>query len=169
MAVIAILTSVTVLYLFLRSRFRNASWESDQPESQRERFVYASEVLQTIGFKILDERIAHEAITYFGHRKFSSYLLADFIVEKDGQPCPVRVKRLRDPERVSGAWLRSHVMPLYVIYDAPVGLLQPETHELTWVDFSLEVSSRLRYRKWRMRLLWLCIGAVLGFALAQSH
>lgn len=168
MEILAILTFLTVAFLFLRGRYRE-KFEERETTSRREHLVRAGEVLDRAGYRIVDERVAHETFTFWGSRRFTAYILVDYIVEKNGVRYPSKVRSPRDPDRVSGAWLRRHLWPLYALYETPVVHVHPETGEINLVDFSVEYPPSHYRRRWAGRFVWLFVGVALGWILAAAR
>ncbi|MCY0875275.1 MAG: hypothetical protein OWT28_03220 [Firmicutes bacterium] len=168
MAILALLTFLTVAFLWLRGKYLASPLGEFASQSQRERLHYAAEFLQKKGYRIVQERVAHEMSTYFGSRKFTNYIVADFVVEKDGMPYPARVRSTRDPDRVSGVWLRRQLFPLYLSYESPVVYVCPDAGTIEVVDFSIDYPARYHRRRWRSRLLWLAIGIATGWLLSMQ-
>lgn len=166
MDVLALLTFLTVAFLWLRGKYLASPLGEFASESQRERLHYAAEFLQKKGYRIVSERVAHEMSTYYGARKFTNYIVADFIVEKDSGLYPARVRSGRDPDRVSGAWLRRHLFTLYLAYESPVVYVCPDAGTIEVVDFAIDFPGRYHRRRWRSRLLWLSIGIAVGWLLS---
>lgn len=168
MAVLGVLTFLTVVYLFLRARYRASPLGEFAVGSQREHVVRGAELLKEQGFRIVDERLSHEVLSFWGARKFTAFLVADFLVEKNGILYPAKVSSPRDPERVSGAWLRKQFLPLAQIYEAPVAYVQPEAGTIELVDFELERPGRTELKRWRGRLVWLAVGVLLGWLFSRA-
>lgn len=166
-AVIGVLTFLTVIYLFLRARYRASPLGEFAVESQREHVMSGAKLLQEQGFRIVDERLSHEVLSFWGARKFTSFLVADFLVEKNGVLYPAKVSSPRDPERVNGVWLRKQFLPLAHIYEAPVAYVQPEAGTIELVDFELERPVRTELKRWRGRLIWLAVGVMLGWLFSR--
>jgi len=164
--VLALLTFLTVAFLWLRGKYLASPLGEFASQSQRERLHYAAECLQRKGYRIVKERVAHEMSSYLGARKFTTYIVADFVVEKDGMAYPARVRSSRDPQRVGGAWLRRHLFTLYMAYESPVVYVCPDAGTIDVVDFAIDYPSRYHRRRWRSRLLWLAIGIAVGWLLS---
>ncbi len=169
MEVLAVLTFLTVAFLFVRSKYRASALSEYASGSQREYIIRAGDILQDRGYRIVDERIAHEIASFYGAKKFVTYTIVDFLAEKDGVVHPVKVRSPRDPNRLTGVWLRRYLLPLYILYDTPVVYVMPDTETIELVDFSLDYPGRYYRVKWRGRLLWLIAGVVLGWLLAAVH
>lgn len=164
--VLALLTFLTVAFFWLRAKYLGSPLGEFASQSQRERVHAAAEFLQHRGYRIVSERVSHELSTYFGSRQFTTYIVADFMVEKEGAIYPARVCSSRDPERVSGAWLRRQLFPLYIAYETPVVYVHPDAGTIDIVDFAIDFPGPYRRRRWRSRLLWLAIGIALGWLLS---
>ena len=166
---LAILTFLTVVFIFSRKWFFRLPVGEYIPQSRREHLALAAELLQERGYRIIGERLAYEIATYLDSRKYSSYLVVDFIVEKDGITYPVKVRTPRDPERVSGPWLRKQFYPLWTIFETPIAYVNPDSGSVELIDFALEYPSRYYHRRWRMRGIWLVIGVAAGWLLSLAH
>ncbi|MCY0901705.1 MAG: hypothetical protein OWU32_05880 [Firmicutes bacterium] len=169
MDVLALLTFLTVVFFWLRARYRGSALGEFSSISQRERVQIAAELMQRRGYRIVSERVSHELSTYVGARRFTTYIVADFMVEREGVVYPARVRSARDPERLSGAWLRRHLFPLYVAYEAPIVYVHPDAGTMDIVDFAMEYPGASRRRRWRSRLLWLGVGVAIGWLLSLQH
>ncbi|MHB1683126.1 MAG: hypothetical protein ACYCYO_09965 [Bacilli bacterium] len=169
MEVLAILTFLTVAFLFLRGKYLRSPLGDHEPQSRREHLLRGAEVLQEQGYRIVGERIAHEVASYYGSRKFVSYIVVDYLAEKEGLQYPVKVRSPRDPDRMSGARLRRQFLTLYTLYETPIAYVNPYTGMIDLVDFALDYPGRTYRRRWRMRLLWLSVGVALGWLLSLSH
>ncbi|PWI58777.1 hypothetical protein [Sulfoacidibacillus thermotolerans] len=169
MEVLAILTFLTVAYLYIRNRYLGSSLHEFELTSKRDHFVRAGEILQERGYRIVGERIPHELASFFGNRKFVTYVVVDYLVEKEGVQYPIKVRSVRDPERISGAWLRKQFLALYTLYESPIGFLSPDSGVMEFVDFSLDFPGRYYAKRWRTRLFWLAIGISIGWLLSFSR
>ncbi len=169
MEVLAILTFLTVAFLFLRGKYLRSPLGDHELQSRREHLIRAADILQEQGYRIVGERIAHEVASYIGNRKFVSYIVVDYMVEKEGLQYPVKVRSPRDPDRMSGALLRRQFLTLYTLYETPIAYVNPYTGMIDLVDFALDFPGRHYRRRWRTRLLWLCVGVALGWLLSLSH
>ncbi|MCI0183132.1 MAG: hypothetical protein OWR52_06600 [Acidibacillus sp.] len=169
MEVLAILTFLTVVFLFIRARYLASPLHEFEPTSTREHLLEAGDILQNKGYRIIGERIAHELSSFFGNRKFITYIIVDFLVEKEGIQYPIKVRSPRDSTRISGAMLRKQLFALYTLYETPVGYLSPDTGVLEFVDFTIDFPGRYYAKRWRMRLLWMAIGLSIGWLLSFSH
>jgi len=169
MEVLALLTFLTVAFIWLRGRYRASPLGEFAAETKRERLYAAAEFLQKRDYRIVSERVAHELSTYFGARKFTTYVVADFLIEKDGVVYPARVRSQREPERISGAWLRKQLLPLYMAYETPVVYVHPDAGTIDVVDFAIDYPSKVYRRRWRSRLLWLTIGMAVGWLLSLQR
>lgn len=167
--VLAILTFATVFFWYARRKYLSSSLAEQDVESKREYVVRAGQALQAAGYRIVDERIGHEVATFLGSRKFTTYAIADYLVEKGGVRYPVKVRSPRDPERISGAWLRSHLWGLWALYEVPVAYVHPDTGAIDLVDFTVEYPSSHYRRRWGGRVIWLLIGVALGWLLCASR
>ena len=166
MALLSVLTFLTVAYFYLRAKYRASPLGEFSVESRRERVIRGGEALQAQGYRIVDERLAHEVLSFFGTRRFTSYLVVDFLVEKDGVIHAAKVRSPHDPERIGGAWLRRHLLPLYTLYETPVAYVHPDTGNIDLVDFEMEYPNRHYYKRWRGRLVWLGVGVTIGWLLS---
>ncbi len=169
MEVFAILTFLTVVFLFVRSRYLASPLSEFETTSRREYLIRAGEILQEQGYQIVGERIPHELASFFGNRKFVTYIVVDYLVEKEGVHYPIKVRSHRDPARVSGAWLRKQFLALYSLYESPIGYLSPESGTMEFVDFDIDFPGRYYTKRWRMRLLWFAIGLSIGWLLSFAH
>ena len=167
-AVLAVLTFLTVVYLYLRAKYRASPLGEFYAESRRERVIRGGEVLQRHGYRVIDERVGHEVQSYVGARRFTTYLIVDFLVEKDGVVHPAKVRSARDPQRISGAWVRRQLWPLYALYGAPVAYVDADAGTIDLVDFELDYPGRHYMRRWRGRFVWLVVGVVTGWLLARA-
>ncbi len=168
MAVLAVLTFLTVAYLYLRAKYRASPLGEFSAQSKREYVIRGGEVLQEHGYRIIDERIGHEVQSYVGPRCFTTYLIVDFLVEKEGVVHPAKIRSPRDPDRISGAFVRRQLWPLCTLYDAPVAYVYPDAGRIDLVDFELDFPGRHYMRRWRGRILWLLVGIVAGWLLARA-
>ncbi len=169
MEVLALLTFLTVAFLFLRGKYLRSPLGDHELQSRREHLIRAADILHEQGYRIVGERIAHEVASYIGNRKFVSYIVVDYMAEKEGLQYPVKVRSPRDPDRMSGALLRKQFLTLYTLYETPIAYVNPYTGMIDLVDFALDFPGRHYRRRWRTRLLWLCVGVALGWLLSLSH
>ena len=168
MEVLAILTFLTVAFLFLRYKYLASGWVEFTPESKREHLVRACDFLQQQGYRIVDERVGHELSSYFGNHKYTTYLIADYIIEKEGSRYPAKVRSSRDPERVSGVWLRKNFFPIYEQYRSPIAYVDADMGTIEWIDFAIDYPAQYFRRRWLSRLIWLLIGVVLGWLITLA-
>lgn len=166
--VLAILTFVTVAFLFFRSKYMASGWAEFTPESRREHMLKACDFLQAEGYRIVDERVGHELSSYVGSKKYTTYLIADYIIEKEGTRYPVKVRSARDPERMSGVWLRKNFFPLYEQYRAPIAYVDADLGSIEWIDFALDYPAQYFRKRWQSRLVWLLLGMVLGWLITLA-
>ncbi len=168
MVVLAILTFLTVAFLFLRSKYVASGWAELTPESKREPMLKAFDVLQAEGYRVVDERVGYELSSYYGSRKFTTVLIADYMIEKDGSRYPVKVRSSRDPERISGAWLRKNFFPLYEQYRVPIAYVDAEIGSIEWIDFAVDYPAHYFRKRWLSRAIWLLAGIALGWLIALA-
>ena len=166
--VLAILTFITVAFLFFRYKYLASGWSEFAPESKRESMVKACEYLQEQGYRIVDERVGHELSSYIGSRKYTTFLIADYIIEKEGTRYPVKVRSTRDPERMSGVWLRKNFFPLYEQYQTPIAYVDGDLGNIEWIDFAMDYPAQYFRKRWQSRLIWLFIGVVLGWLITLA-
>lgn len=163
---VSILVFLTIAFLAVRHRFFRIPVGEYEPQSRRMYMALAGEVLQEKGYRIAGERLAHEMETYLGARKFTSYVVADFLAERDGVLYPVKVRSPRDPERLDGPWIRKQFYPLWTVYESPVAYVNPEAASIELIDFSVDYPGRYFGRRWRSRLIWLVVGVAAGWLLS---
>ncbi len=168
MAIVAVLVFLLVVFFYLRKKYLGSSLAEFSSSSQRDRILQAERVLKSKGYRIVDERIAHEIVTYFGSQKSSTFAVVDFMVEKDGARYPVKVRSKWDPERISGAWIRRHLLPIWSLYDSQVLYVDPDRKVIDGVEFSMDYPARYFRRRFSMRILWLMGGIVIGWLLSQK-
>lgn len=168
MEVLAILTFLTVALLFFRSKYLASSWAEFAPESKREIMIKACDFLQGQGYRIVDERVGHELNSYLGSKKYTTFLIADYIIENEGTRYPVKVRSTRDPERINGVWLRKNFFPLYEQYHSPIAYVDAELGSIEWIDFAMDYPAQYFRKRWLSRLIWLFIGIVLGWLIALA-
>ncbi len=166
MAIVAVLVFLLVVFFYLRRKYLGSPLAAFSPNSSRDHVLQAAQVLQKAGYRIIDERISHEAATFFGSRKSTTFFVVDFMVEKEGVRYPVKVKSKRDPDRVSGPWLRRQFLPIWLMYESPVLYVDPERGMIDGVDFSIDYPGRYVRRRLSTRVLWLMIGVVVGWLLS---
>ncbi|MCY0869147.1 MAG: hypothetical protein OWT27_00960 [Firmicutes bacterium] len=168
MVTLGVLTFLTVAFLFMRRRYLRSPLGSYAPESVRERMVNAAELLVKRGYRIVSERVAHDTHTYFGSQRFTGSAHVDFLVEREAILFPARVRRSRDPERITGPWLRAQFLPLFVMYDAPVLYVDADAQKVIQIDFAVDWPTRYYRRRWSSRLLWLIVGVAVGWLLSLA-
>lgn len=168
MEVLAILVFLTVAFLFFRAKYLSSSWSEFTPASRREQMIKACEFLQSEGYRIIDERVGHELSSYIGSRKFTTFIVADYVIEKEGTRYPVKVRSSRDPELITGVWMRRQFFPLFQQYHAPIAYVDPLVGHIDWIDFAMDYPAQHFRRQWQSRLLWLLLGVVTGWLIALA-